>query len=104
MRQSANMSRGRITTKPDRMAAAATALHLMKIEPPRDPATDPQPGDRFRVPGGYPRMVIERKCDKVRVEYGDRRIWWRVDIWRKKCALKEIAPATPPNIRGVNCS
>ncbi len=49
-------------------------------------------------------MVIERKCDKVRVEYGDRRIWWRVDIWRKKCALKEIVPVTPPNIRGVNCS
>jgi len=68
----------------------AAALQLMRVT--RNPAEDPQPGDEFRVPGGFPRKIVAREPNRVRVEYGDRRIWLRLDVWRRKCAVKEIVP------------
>lgn len=60
--------------------------------PTRDPRHDPQPGDEYHALGGYPRKIVEREPNRVRVEYGDRRIWLRIDVWRQKCATKEIVP------------
>ena len=82
---------------------AATALHLMKIQ--RDPAQEPQPGDKLRDPlDRCEREVLRLREGWVLVGQGPNcRGWQRLETWRKWAGGRRVKVVArgPSRVRTV---
>ncbi len=67
---------------------------LLKVDPdlPRDPRSDPQPGDILRDPfETLPRKVLKREAGQVLLEIGaNNRSWLKLATWQKWAAAGGI--------------